>query len=187
MGRRTVLAAAVFLAVSSSLISSGCGGPARTSIHERFRKGPDGVITDLFTGLQWRVGPDRDFDRYGAEIWISGLEGDWRMPTYDELKELSRAGVTTETWGPFDNSGWLVWCVDYTSRDMMNLFCFEPSNVYAIYHCAGQRVFAVLSPGGYGAVAFSSSETSPAYIPQLEPILFSLVSPMLSTVSNPAF
>lgn len=173
MGRRTILAAAAWLAFSTSLFHAGCGGPARMGIHDRFRKTPDGVIADLVTGLQWRVGPDRDFDRRGAEMWISSLEGDWRMPTFDELEELYEAGVTTETWGPFDNSGWLVWCVDYTARNMTTLFCFIPVNPYTAFHFAppaGQRVFAVLSPGGYGTVAFSSSLMSPAYIPQFEPI-----------------
>jgi hypothetical protein len=164
------------LAALSLAMFTGCGTTSRISIYDRFRESTDGSVTDIVTGLQWRVGPDRDFDWYGANIWISNLEGDWRMPTLEELEDLFDAGVTTETWGPFDNSGWLVWCVDFSSRDMAQLFCFIPDNVYfgAHFFPSGQRVFAVLSPSGYGTVAglsaFCCPEAAPTYMPQLDPI-----------------
>jgi hypothetical protein len=138
------------------VISAGCGTTSRISIFDRFRESSDDAITDIVTGLQWKIGPDRDFDWHSANIWIANLEGDWRMPTLDELEELFDAGITTETWGPFDNTGWLVWCVDYASRNMAYRFCFIPNDVFFGSHMSapsGQRVFAVLSPSGYGTVA----------------------------------
>jgi len=147
--------------VAVPVLVMACGTTSRISIYDRFRQSPeDEVITDIVTGLQWKVGPDRDFDWYGAGIWIASLEGNWRMPTIDELEQLFDAGITTDTWGPFDNTGWLVWCVDYTSRNMAGRFCFIPDNVFLGAHTsapAGQRVFAVLSPRGYGTVAMRGS------------------------------
>lgn len=145
-----------FAVLLSILVLLGCGATSRIGIFDRFRGSDSGTILDIVTGLQWKVGPDRDLDWYGAGIWISGLEGNWRMPLRDELEQLFEAGITTETWGPFDNSGWLVWCVDYTCTNMSDLFCFIPDDVYFSSHMsppAGQRVWAVLSPVGYGTVA----------------------------------
>jgi len=135
------------------LIISGCGKSTyRMGIHERFRVSSDKIITDIVTGLQWKVGPDRDFDWQGAGIWIEKLGGNWRMPLRCELEKLFEAGITTNTWGPFDNTGWIVWSVDYASRDMSYPFCFIPMDAYlGLYPTwpAGQRVFAVLSPPDY--------------------------------------
>ena len=111
---------------AAAAIAAACGTTSRISIFDRFRESSDDAITDIVTGLQWRIGPDRDFDWHSANIWIANLEGDWRMPTLDELEDLFDAGITTETWGPFDNTGWLVWCVDYASRNMAYRFCFIP-------------------------------------------------------------
>lgn len=136
-----------------SIILTGCRpSPSRISIYDRFRLSSDGIITDIVTGLQWKVGPDRDFDWYGAEIWIKGLGGDWRMPMKNELEELFNAGINTMTWGPFENTGWVIWSVDYATRDMSYPFCFIPNDVFLGTHPerpTGQRVFAVLSPPGY--------------------------------------
>jgi hypothetical protein len=151
-----MIARSASILLFAAVLSTGCGTTSRISIYDRFRESSDEIITDIVTGLQWRVGPDRDFDWQSANIWISNREGNWRMPTLDELEELFDAGITTETWGPFDNTGWLVWCVDYTSRNMASRFCFIPNNVFLGSHLgapAGQRVFAVLSPLDYGTVA----------------------------------
>jgi len=138
------------------LLSAGCGVTSRIPIHERFRTDENNVITDIVTGLQWMVGPDRDFGWYEANIWLRDLEGDWRMPTRDELEQLFAAGITTDTWGPFDNSGWIVWCVDYSSPNMAHRFCFLPNVVFMGAFPpvpSGERVFTVMSPAGYSIVA----------------------------------
>ena len=134
------------------LILSGCTLlTSRISIHDRFIVSNDNIITDIVTGLQWIVGPDRDFDWYEAGIWVASLSGNWRLPYHYELEDLYDANITTLNWGPFDNAGWLVWSVDFTRRDMRHLFSFTPYNVYQGAHAvaSGQRVFAVLSPPGY--------------------------------------
>ncbi len=125
---------------------------SRIDIYDRFRVSSDDIITDIVTGLQWKVGPQKDLDWYDAGIWIEQLGGNWRMPMRYELKELFDAGITTMTWGPFDNTGWIVWSVDYSRRDMSYAFCFIPNDVFLDAHeiePSGQRVFAVLSPPGY--------------------------------------
>ena len=148
----------IMVIISLLLLSLPACGPSTSliGIYDRFLVSNDNIITDIVTGLQWKVGPDTDFDWYGAGIWINNLEGNWRMPMRDELEELFDAGITTETWGPFENAGWLVWSVDYSSRDMSFLFCFIPNDVFLGIHLnspSGQRVFAVLSPAGYGTNA----------------------------------
>ncbi len=79
---------------------------SRISIYDRFLVSNDNTITDIVTGLQWRVGPDRDFDWFDAGIWVASLGGNWRLPYHYELDELYDANITTLTWGPFDNTGW---------------------------------------------------------------------------------
>ena len=134
------------------LILSGCMlSTSRVSIYDRFLVSNDNIITDIVTGLQWRVGPDRDFDWYEAGIWVASLEVNWRLPYHYELDDLYDAGITTLSWGPFDNSGWLVWSVDFTRRNMSYRFSFAPYDIYRGVHAvaSGERVFAVLSPPGY--------------------------------------
>jgi hypothetical protein len=147
----------IAIMLSLSLTVTGCRpSTSRISIYDRFRESSDDIITDIVTGFQWKIGPDRDFDWYGAGIWIKGLEGDWRMPMKDELEELFDAGITTMTWGPFENTGWVVWSVDYSTRDMSYPFCFIPNDVFLGAHQtwpAGHRVFAVLSPPGRSIIA----------------------------------
>jgi len=147
--RRKVFAALLMFL----FIINGCGShTSRLCIDDRFRISSDDIITDIVTGLQWKVGPDRDFSWQGAGIWIEHLGGNWRMPLRYELEDLFAAGITTNSWGPFDNTGWIVWSVDYTIRDMSYPFCFIPIDAYqGMYPTwpSGQRVFAVLSPPDY--------------------------------------
>ncbi|MBD3277484.1 MAG: hypothetical protein GF388_04210 [Candidatus Aegiribacteria sp.] len=138
------------------VLLSACGSPSRLSIFQRFRENDDGLITDIVTGLQWKVGPDRDTDWFEANIWVDNLGGLWRMPLREEMEELYDAGINVNTWGPFDNGGWSVWCVDYHSSGMRYLFSFWPytgMDFTAVGPPSGERAFAVLSPEGYGTVA----------------------------------
>lgn len=142
--------------ISLFILLSACGPPSRLSIFERFRENDDGLITDIVTGLQWKVGPDRDTDWYEANIWVNNLGDRWRMPMREELEELYDAGINVNTWGSFDNDGWSVWCVDYHSSGMRYLFSFWPysgMDFTAVGPPSGERAFAVLSPVGYGTVA----------------------------------
>ena len=134
----------VLLLVSFSL---GWGDPVL--IDERFSVSEDSVITDTESDLKWRVGPDIDTDWLSANQWIDALEGDWRMPQRYELLMLWDAGIDTEAWGPFQNSGCYVWCIDGWSGPEQHLFSFVPQNPYwwilsSIF--TQERAFAVLSP-----------------------------------------
>lgn len=92
------------LALALLLISgSGAGS-------DRFLETENGVI-DIETGLQWWIGPDRNTPRSQAEDLVGQLGDPWRMPETEELRHLYESGVTTESWGPFTNTGSRVWCV----------------------------------------------------------------------------
>ncbi len=134
------------------LVLSGCMlSTSRISVYDRFLVSNDNIITDIVTGLQWKVGPNRDIEWYEARIWVASLGGNWRLPYHWELKELYDANITTLNWGPFDNTGWHVWSVDFTRRNMCYRFSFSRYDVYQGVHTvsSGERVFAVLSPPGY--------------------------------------
>ena len=79
------------------------------SIHsERFHL-TGGVILDTETTLEWRVGPDYNTSWYNAKRWVDNLGGTWRMPTVEELLELTDAGIENSEWGPFYVTAYNVW------------------------------------------------------------------------------
>jgi len=100
------------MAVTSCLIIlSGCGigrTTVRPEIYGQFEVvGP--IIRDTVTGLEWQVGPDRGMNWDDAKEWVDGFGGNWRMPTQAELWGLWDSGIRRSNWGPFANSGWVVW------------------------------------------------------------------------------
>ena len=118
-------------------------------IDERFTVDEDSVITDIETGLQWLVGPDIDTGWEAANTWIDDLDGGWRMPLRQELLALWDAGIDTDSWGPFVNSGYYVWCIDSRTSPEKHLFSFVPEDPYwweVVTDFTGERVFAVLAP-----------------------------------------
>ena len=45
----------------------------------------NGIVKDSNTGLEWKVGPDKNTTWYEAKSWVLSLNldgGGWRMPTY---------------------------------------------------------------------------------------------------------
>ncbi len=118
-------------------------------IDERFTVDEDSVITDTATGLLWRTGPDTDTGWEAANLWIDGLEGEWRMPFRYELLTLWDVGIDTDSWGPFVNSGYYVWCIDSRTSPEKHLFSFIPEDPYwweVVTDYTGERAFAVLAP-----------------------------------------
>ena len=80
----------------------------------RFTRGPDGVISDTSTGLQWLPGPDKEIDYYEAQSWIESIHnragGGWHMATVQDLETIAQRGVGDNNLDPiFGLSGWLVW------------------------------------------------------------------------------
>jgi hypothetical protein len=70
----------------------------------------NGIVRDTRTGLEWKVGPDRDMDWYEARSWVRNLGGDWRMPTTDELGGIYKKGKGDMNMTPLlKTSGFWVW------------------------------------------------------------------------------
>ena len=53
----------------------------------------NGIVKDTSTGLEWKVGPDKDMTWDEARSWVQSLGGDWRMPTLDQLEGLYKKGM----------------------------------------------------------------------------------------------
>lgn len=72
-----------------------------------------GIVSDSKTGLEWKVGPDKDTNWNQARAWVKNLKldgGDWRMPTLDELKGLYKKGAGRLNMTPLlKTTGWQVW------------------------------------------------------------------------------
>lgn len=153
--------------------SFSCGSNVATpDTGDRFIVYSGDVILDMETGLVWKLGPDENSTWEEALSWVSELDGSWRMPLVSELVEILDAGVTTETWGCFDNTGWEVWGLKTEDSDDGVCVCFRPTDVYNVQILTnmgmemiiniGQRVWAVIPAGSFGK--------PPTYIPQLDPI-----------------
>ena len=73
----------------------------------------NGIVKDTKTGLEWKVGPDRDTDWNEARLWVQSLNldgGGWRMPTMDELEGLYKKGKGDWNMTPLlKNTGYFVW------------------------------------------------------------------------------
>jgi hypothetical protein len=161
-----------FLAAAMITVTACSQRAGTISIHDRFIPSADCTVLDLCTGIIWKRGPDTNMSCGEARAWIDDLGGGWRMPTVSELMEIFRAGITTETWGPFDNTGWEVWGLKIPSGDQCCIVSFREPEVYVVrimgYSShgldinAGQRVWAVLPSG--------KLPDPPTYIPQLDPI-----------------
>ena len=63
---------------------------------DRFVTNACGSITDTYTGKEWFVGPDWDKNWQAAKTLVESnhpCNADWRLPTYNEVKNLNRAPV----------------------------------------------------------------------------------------------
>jgi len=73
----------------------------------------NGIVKDTGTGLEWKVGSDKNTDWNEARSWVQSLNldgGGWRMPTMDELEGLYRKGVGKRNMTPLlKTTGWWVW------------------------------------------------------------------------------
>ena len=73
----------------------------------------NGIVKDTRTGLEWKVGPDKDTTWDEARSWVESLNidgGGWRMPTTDELGGLYKNGAGSRNMTPLlKTTGWYVW------------------------------------------------------------------------------
>ena len=60
----------------------------------------NGIVRDTKSGLEWKAGPDRNMTWDKARSWVQNLDGDWRMPTTDELKGLYKEGMGSNNLTP---------------------------------------------------------------------------------------
>jgi len=73
----------------------------------------NGIVRDTSTGLEWKVGPDKDTNWHEARSWVRSLNldgGGWRMPTIGELEGLYKKGSGDRNRTPLlKATGWNVW------------------------------------------------------------------------------
>jgi len=70
-----------------------------------------GIVKDTKTGLEWKVGPDKDTTWDEAKAWVQTIEGGgWRMPSSDELEGLYKKGAGSRNMTLLlKTTGWFVW------------------------------------------------------------------------------
>jgi len=107
----------------------------------------NGIVRDTNTGLEWKVGPDKDTDWNEARSWVQSLKlngGGWRMPTMDELKGLYKKGVGDRNITPLlKTTGLAVWPGMTKGRPSFWPFSFYYG--YKNWHSRNVRAFAVRS------------------------------------------
>ncbi len=108
-----------------------------------------GVVTDLKTGLEWYVGPDRETNWHEAKSWVENLTiagGGWRMPTRKELKTLYQKGVGKRNMTPLlKTTGWYIWSGETKGSSLTWVLNFHIGfeDSYKRRHSSFKRVFAV--------------------------------------------
>lgn len=92
----------------------------------------NGVVKDTSSGLEWKVGPDRDMSWYEAKAWVLSLNRDgdgWRMPTMDELRKLHRPWEGPRHMTPLlKTTGWCVWSGETQDSSRAGGFNFKSGN-----------------------------------------------------------
>ncbi len=118
---------------------------ARLSRHDnqRFSKN-DKIITDCVTGLEWQVYADKNTN---WDKTVYNLRFEWRMPSLAELRELYVAGISSQNWGYFQNTGYWVWSSQTKGSSSAWVFGFLEGNEYCYprNHNYLMRAFAVRS------------------------------------------
>jgi len=113
----------------------------------------NGVVKDTKTGLEWKVGPDKDTNWHEARSWVQSLNldgGGWRMPTMDELEGLYKDGIGKRNMTPLlKTTGRWVWSGETQgSSDARNFDFGNGTRVYGNrYASPNERAFAVRSRG----------------------------------------
>jgi len=112
------------------------------------------IVRDTRTGLEWRVGPDKDTTWDEARSWVQSLNldgGGWRMPTMDELEGLYKEDAGNRNMTPLlKTTGLWVWTGATKGSSDAWLFYFDDGGRHwygrNIYY--NGRAFAVRSRGG---------------------------------------
>lgn len=111
----------------------------------------NGIVRDTKTGLEWKVGPDKDMNWHEARTWVQNLNldgGGWRMPTLDELEGLYEKGASRLNMTPLlKTTGWQVWSdkIKDTTFAWGFYFCRGGKGWDSCFFPYNFRVFAVRS------------------------------------------
>jgi len=114
----------------------------------------NGIVKDTKTGLEWKVGPDKNTSWNEARSWVQSLnfDGDgWRMPSMDELKGLYNKGAGDRNrTSLLKTTGWGAWSSETDGSSRARLFLFsEGRRIWGLCSGAGSvRAFAVRSRKG---------------------------------------
>ena len=88
----------------------------------------NGIVKDTRTGLEWKVGPDRNTTWNETRAWVKSLNldgGGWRMPTLDELEGLYKKGAGDRNrTSLLKATGWNVWSGETKGSSEAMLFYF---------------------------------------------------------------
>ena len=94
----------------------------------------NGIVKDTKTGLEWKVGPDKNTTWNEAKSWVQSLNldgGGWRMPTLDELEGLYRKGAGDCNMTPLlKTTGLGVWSGETEGSSNARLFGFDTGDRY---------------------------------------------------------
>ena len=121
-------------------------------IDDRFIDYGNGIVKDNKTGLEWKVGLDRDTTWDEARSWVEGKlwGGGWRMPTTADLKGLYREGAGSRNMTPLlKTTGWWVWSGETGSPAdewLAGVFYFDTGNEHLLdrrFASYNYRAFAV--------------------------------------------
>ena len=112
----------------------------------------NGIVKDTETGLEWKVGPERNIMWDVAKSLIQNMKldgGGWRMPTEVELKRLYLIGVKPRNIGfLLKVDGWAVWSIEAKDSEAKYVYFIESGEGYWYnrYESNGMRTIAVRSP-----------------------------------------
>jgi hypothetical protein len=113
----------------------------------------NGIVKDTNTGLEWKVGPDKDTSWNEAKSWVKSLNldgGGWRMPSMDELEGLYKEGSGDRNMTPLlKTTGYYVWSGEIKGSSKAKGFNFDDGSRYSTYrdYYYSERAFAVRSRG----------------------------------------
>jgi len=112
---------------------------------------PSGIVKDTKTGLEWKVGPDKDTTWDEARSWVQSLNldgGGWRMPTMEELSGLYKKEAGSQNMTPLlKTSGRYVWSGENEGSLEASRFYFIRGDSFWLYRedSRNGRAFAVRS------------------------------------------
>jgi len=123
--KRTVVLGLLIVCIPCMVLAGGAK-------EERYVSKGNGVVTDIWYGLEWVAGPDEPTTFFEAESWVESLAvdgGGWRLPTLKELKSLYHKGMGSRNIPPLlKTKGWWVWSGEEESPKSIRVFGFSRGN-----------------------------------------------------------